>query len=60
MYRQSSETPTYATVMKKKKHLQSKLVPPEYQTLQIKNDSLRDDTSATNEENLEEMMDDVS
>ena len=60
LYRQSSETTTYATVMKEKKHQQNKLVPPEYETLKIKNDSLRDATSATNEKSQEEMMDDVS
>ena len=47
----------YATVIKGKKPLQSKLAPPEYETLQIKNDSLRDATSATKERNQEEMMD---
>ena len=55
--RQSSETPTYATVMKEKKPLQSQVVSPEYETIQIKNDSLRDATSATRERNQEEMMD---
>ena len=57
LYRQSSETPMYATVIKGKKPLQSKVAPPEYETLQIKNDSLRDATSATKERNQEEMMD---
>ena len=43
--------------MKEKEPLQSKVVSPEYETIQIKNDNLRDATSATKERNQEEMMD---
>ena len=57
LYCQSSETLTYATVMKEKKPLQSKVVSSEYETIQIKNDGLRDVTSATKERNQEEMID---
>ena len=43
--------------MKEKKPLQSKVISPEYETIQIENDSLRDATSATKERNQEEMID---
>ena len=43
--------------MKEKEPPQSKVVSPEYETIQIKNDSLRDATSATKERNQEEIMD---
>ena len=57
LYCQSSETPTYDTVIGGKKPLQSEVAPPEYETLQIKNDSLKGATSATKERNQEEMRD---
>ena len=54
---QSLEIPTYATVtvMGRKKPLQSKLVPPEYATLQVEDGSSRN--SATEQRKQEEMMD---
>ena len=54
---QSLGIPTYATVnvMGRKKSLQSKLVPPEYATLQVEDGSSQD--SATEQRKQEEMMD---
>ena len=43
--------------MKEKEPLQSKVVSPEYETIQIENGSLRDATSTTKERNQEEMID---
>ena len=54
---QSLGIPIYATVtiMGRKKPLQSKLIPPEYATLQVEEGSLQDST--TEQRKQEEMMD---
>ena len=54
---QSLEIPTYATVTVTggKKSLQSKLVPPEYAMLQVKDRNSQDST--TEQRKKEEMMD---